>query len=606
MDIRMSNIASPMPQIRAKFTNKLGVPLSGCKVYTYEPNSDIPKTTWIDTDKTVENTNPILLDAAGEADIFLDGLYRVVVKDRFGFVVYDVEKTGAHTEWDASFVVDGDKNQKQINNLTKEATFSFLTFGAKGDGIADDSISIGLASTWSSMYKRKVSGLGKEYKCSNVFFDSNCHLVDAKLINNANADLISVLTTAVSRDWLENVTFENIHIDGKRIDQTGVKDSGLAEDGGRHGFRFRRPCRNIRIRKSSANFCASDGICLFPDMFNGGDVVSIIDFVIEDSEFNWNRRHGGSSDRTNGLTLINTKCNFNGRYLDGYETAPQNSGAQGDKPYQQNYYYGNGWDSEEYDNHTYSSNLNFINCEMIDNAKGGLLILATAGATAVNESIKILGGSYNKGVLNSQDIHAITLTPNTVSATNVVYENVIISGVATKDSILLRNTKNYSVTDTPCILAAVERSMGYSDDMVTLLNGAASAKNYKPLIVPIDGFKYNKQFNIFQINKIPVTEKNIDSFGAVQRDTFTKSGTACGHYEVSINSDNSTSYNFKTTGDDGGTLKVNPAGIVQKLSPYHMPQNNSEMTFDLTSNTNLRVLVRGSDGVVRSANIPLA
>lgn len=119
MDIRMSNIASPMPQIRAKFTNKLGIPLSGCKVYTYEPNSDIPKTTWLDTDKTVENTNPILLDAAGEADIFLDGLYRVVVKDQFGFAVYDVEKTGGHAQWDASSVVDASElTQQQINNAT--------------------------------------------------------------------------------------------------------------------------------------------------------------------------------------------------------------------------------------------------------------------------------------------------------------------------------------------------------------------------------------------------------------------------------------------------------------------------------------------------------
>lgn len=116
MDIRMSNIASPMPQIRAKFTNKLGIPLSGCKVYTYEPNSDIPKTTWLDTDKTVENTNPILLDAAGEADIFLNGLYRVVVKDRFGFVIYDVEKTGI--ELGASFVVSADgSTQQDINDF---------------------------------------------------------------------------------------------------------------------------------------------------------------------------------------------------------------------------------------------------------------------------------------------------------------------------------------------------------------------------------------------------------------------------------------------------------------------------------------------------------
>ena len=119
MDIRMSNIASPMPQIRAKFTNKLGIPLSGCKVYTYEPNSDIPKTTWVDIDKTVENTNPILLDAAGEADICLDGLYRIVVKDRFGFVVYDAEKTGTYIELDASLVVDANgQTQQQINDKT--------------------------------------------------------------------------------------------------------------------------------------------------------------------------------------------------------------------------------------------------------------------------------------------------------------------------------------------------------------------------------------------------------------------------------------------------------------------------------------------------------
>lgn len=101
MGNRMSNIATPMPPIRARFTSKLGIPLSGCRVYTYEPNSNIPKTTWINIDKTVENTNPILLDAAGEADIFLDGLYQIVVKDRFGFVVYDIEKTGTLAEWEA-------------------------------------------------------------------------------------------------------------------------------------------------------------------------------------------------------------------------------------------------------------------------------------------------------------------------------------------------------------------------------------------------------------------------------------------------------------------------------------------------------------------------
>lgn len=34
--------------------------------------------------------------------------------------------------------------------------------------------------------------------------------------------------------------------------------------------------------------------------------------------------------------------------------------------------------------------------------------------------------------------------------------------------------------------------------------------------------------------------------------------------------------------------------------------SNSQLTFELTSNTNLRIKVRGTDGVLRSANITLA
>lgn len=42
------------------------------------------------------------------------------------------------------------------------------------------------------------------------------------------------------------------------------------------------------------------------------------------------------------------------------------------------------------------------------------------------------------------------------------------------------------------------------------------------------------------------------------------------------------------------------------LGSTSSPQYNSHMSFELTTDTNLRVKVRGSDGVLRSGNIPLA
>ena len=42
------------------------------------------------------------------------------------------------------------------------------------------------------------------------------------------------------------------------------------------------------------------------------------------------------------------------------------------------------------------------------------------------------------------------------------------------------------------------------------------------------------------------------------------------------------------------------------LAATSTPPNNSQMSFELTSNTNLRIKVRGTDGVLRSANITLA
>jgi hypothetical protein len=52
--------------------------------------------------------------------------------------------------------------------------------------------------------------------------------------------------------------------------------------------------------------------------------------------------------------------------------------------------------------------------------------------------------------------------------------------------------------------------------------------------------------------------------------------------------------------DDVGNVISNVTGTAPTLAA------NSQMVFNLTSNTNLRISVRGTDGTTRTANITLA
>lgn len=483
---------------------------------------------------------------------------------------------------------------------------TFLDFGAKGDGESDDSISIGLAATWSSIYKRKVSGLDKTYKCSNVFFDSYCYLADAKLINNKDQDLISVLTTTISSDWLENVVFENIHINGVRQDARIIKSTVTSEDGGRHGFRFRRPCRNIWIVRSSANYCASDGLCIFPD-FSGGLFESVQNFNIIDSEFEWNRRHGGSNDRTNGINFINVKCRNNGLPLVGGSGLPTTDGRNGDT-FNGNYY-GSGWDSEEYDDTTISQNMTFLNCEMTGNARGGLLILATAGVNTPSApaNIKIIGGKYDKGVYNIDDNSAIIITPNGISNVNPIYANTVIDGVSTTDSILLRNNVNFSVTNTPCLLGVFDRSNGFADKKVQGVDIAPTASLKTPDGTPFEVFNYDVATGTKKVVEYQITH-NMFNDGQSKYQDFRADTFKFGQIETKVDSaTNSTTWTWKT-GADVERFRVGRYGAQLNVSDS-VPNSeikNQGLVFELVSNTQLRIKVKGSDGVVRSSTLTLA
>lgn len=81
-------MASIAPVIRHQFTDDEGNLLVGGKLYTYENGTVTPKATYADKDLSAANPNPIILDARGEAEIWLDGEYSIRLEDADGNLIY--------------------------------------------------------------------------------------------------------------------------------------------------------------------------------------------------------------------------------------------------------------------------------------------------------------------------------------------------------------------------------------------------------------------------------------------------------------------------------------------------------------------------------------
>ena len=82
---------SLMPPPKSQFIDSNGNPIAGGKVYTYSSGTTTPKVTYNDSSGLSPNTNPIILDAAGRANIWLDGFYNIVVNDSNDTLVYSTD-----------------------------------------------------------------------------------------------------------------------------------------------------------------------------------------------------------------------------------------------------------------------------------------------------------------------------------------------------------------------------------------------------------------------------------------------------------------------------------------------------------------------------------
>ena len=82
---------SPTPKLQ--FLDANGAPLSYGLLYTYVAGTTTPKTTWIDAAQSTPNTNPVLLDSRGQADVWLNAgeAYKFVVLNSSSVTQYTVD-----------------------------------------------------------------------------------------------------------------------------------------------------------------------------------------------------------------------------------------------------------------------------------------------------------------------------------------------------------------------------------------------------------------------------------------------------------------------------------------------------------------------------------
>ena len=87
---------SPTPKLQ--FFDLNGAPLSGGLLYTYAAGTTTPLASYTDSTGLIANTNPIVLDSRGEANVWLSGaIYKFALYTSVGVLIWTVDNINGST-----------------------------------------------------------------------------------------------------------------------------------------------------------------------------------------------------------------------------------------------------------------------------------------------------------------------------------------------------------------------------------------------------------------------------------------------------------------------------------------------------------------------------
>lgn len=187
-------MAQLLVQPKARFVDDNGDPLASGKVYTYAAGTSTPLATYTDKDAGTPNANPVVLDARGEADIWLsNSSYKIVLKDSDDNLIYTVD--------DLKYINDG--------SIVAAMIASDAVTTAK---IQDGAVTFAKLATGTLSYGDYVT----------VTEDYTILSTDDVVLINAIADPVTVTLPPASSNNNKKITI-------KRIDDTDIYDDTFTD-----------------------------------------------------------------------------------------------------------------------------------------------------------------------------------------------------------------------------------------------------------------------------------------------------------------------------------------------------------------------------------------
>lgn len=248
-----------------------GNPLAGGKVYTYAAGTLTPLASYTTQAGDVANANPVVLDSAGRASVWLGASsYRAVLKDSAGSTIWDTDNISPTAASSVTFTQSGTGAVVRNAQDKLRESISVLDFGADPTGVSDSAAAFALAF---AVGGRIVIPAGTYKTSAASSLVSGTELI--------GLGLPTVTTTAADKHIISGVGLSNVSIRGVSFVGMGSSTVPTVSVGG-----YSATASGLVTLATCTNVTISD--CSFTAFYNGVSALNCSDVDITRNRItNW-------------------------------------------------------------------------------------------------------------------------------------------------------------------------------------------------------------------------------------------------------------------------------------------------------------------------------